>query len=303
MCMSLDTLEPPHAPQKSEEIVELWPDGIPGGKAPFDEQTFRREIPGGRVTNMLRNVSVPTLTVYRPDPIKANGIGVIVAPGGGWSLLAWEHEGVEVAQWLAARGYSALLLKYRVTGTEPDPAKYEANVAAQVAMLEKLIANMKPPRSINELIHDERLRDGRKVAHTDGQRALALVRERGAEWGVKDGRVGMIGFSAGAYLTVDVALDPGGAPLLFAAPIYGGEVEGRPVPDDAPPLFIALTRDDKLLFRAVRGLYEDWTDAGKPAEFHAYERGSHGFGTAQQGLPVDRWMDLLADWLVDQGFA
>jgi acetyl esterase/lipase len=299
--MSLDTLEP--EARSAEEIVELWPDGPPGGKAPYDEQVFRREIPGGRVTNMLRNVSIPTLTVYRPNPAKANGIGAIVCPGGGWSLLAWEHEGVEVAHWLAERGYSAFLLKYRLTGTHPDPETYEKKTAERVAQIEAMVANMKPARSINDLIRDETLREGRRTAHADGQRALALVRERAAEWGVKDGRVGMIGFSAGAYLTVDVALDPGGPQLAFAAPIYGGEVDGRPVPDDAPPLFIALTRDDVLLFRAVRGLFEDWTDAGKSAEMHTYVRGSHGFGTARQGLPVDRWMDLLGDWLVDQGFA
>lgn len=301
--MSLDMLEPVAGTHAAETVVELWPDGPPGGKAPYDEQWFRREIAGGAVTNMLRNISVPALTVHRPDPAKANGIGVIVAPGGGWSLLAWEHEGVDVARWLAARGYTAFLLKYRVTGTEPDPAKYEAEVKARTEQLTALMNRIKPPRGFDDLVKDEALRAGRRMAHVDGQRALALVRERAADWGVDQDRIGMIGFSAGGFLTADVAMDPGGAPLLFAAPIYGGETGGRPVPADGPPMFIAVAVDDRLLFTATRVLFEDWTDAGRPAELHAYTRGGHGFGTARQGLPSDGWMDQFADWLADRGFA
>jgi acetyl esterase/lipase len=301
--MSLKTLAPPQAARTAEEVVELWPGGPPGGKAPYDEQVFRRAVAGGAETDMLRNVSVPSLTVYRPDPAKANGIGVIVCPGGGWRILAWEHEGVDVARWLAARGYCAFLLKYRLTGTEPDPAKYEAETAATTARLEARLARIKPPRSLAELVTDDTLRAGREMAHADGRRALAIVRERAAEWGVRDGRVGMIGFSAGAFLTADVAIDPGGAPLAFAAPIYGGETGGRPAPVDAPPMFIAVAVDDRLLFTVVRGLFDDWTDAGRPAEMHAFTRGGHGFGTARQGLPSDGWLDLFGDWLADQGLA
>lgn len=301
--MSLDMLEPALAPHDAEEVVALWPEGPPGGKAPYDEQVFRGPIAGGGESDMLRNVSIPTLTVYRPDPARANGVGVIVAPGGGWRMLAWEHEGVDIARWLAARGYSAFLLKYRLTGTEPDPARYEAQTKALTDRLTAWLAKVKPPRSFAELITDETLRAGRETAHADGRRALELVRERAAEWGVKDGRVGMIGFSAGAFLTADVALDPGGAPLAFAAPIYGGETGGRPVPADAPPMFIAVAVDDRLLFTVVRGLFEAWTDAGKTAELHAYARGGHGFGSARQGLPSDGWLDQFGAWLVDQGLA
>ena len=92
--------------------IALWPDGpsrgLPGVGA---EIAYRNSVPGGRMTTMLRNVSTPTLTAYRPDPAKANGVGVIICPGGGWRILAWEHEGTVVAEWLAARGYTAFLLK------------------------------------------------------------------------------------------------------------------------------------------------------------------------------------------------
>ncbi len=285
------------------QVVELWPEGPPGGKADYDEQVFRQEAAGGVVTDMLRNVSVPSLTVFPPDPAKANGVGVIVCPGGGWTILAWEHEGVDVARWLAARGYCAFLLKYRLTPTEPDPARYAEQTAAAMVRLAERLARMKPARRLADLVLDEALKAGRAMAHQDGQRALALVRERAAEWGVNGDRVGMIGFSAGGFLTADMALDPGGPPLAFAAPIYGGETGDRPVPPDAPSLFIAVAVDDQLLFTVTRGLFEAWTDAGRPAELHAYRRGGHGFGTGRQGLPSDGWLDLFGLWLADQGFA
>ncbi|MGH7015648.1 MAG: alpha/beta hydrolase [Caulobacteraceae bacterium] len=301
--MSVEILDRPREAASGEEVVELWPHGPPGGKAPFDEQTFRQAAAGGALTTMLRNVSVPSLTLFRPDPAKANGVGVIVCPGGGWRILAWEHEGVDVARWLATRGYSAFLLKYRLMGTEPDQARFEAESNERMAQLTARLAKMKPARFLSDLVKDEAFRATRDVAHADGVRALELVRERASEWGVKEGRVGMIGFSAGAFLVADVAMEPGGAPLAFVAPIYGGDTGGRPIPADAPPLFIAVAVDDNLLFSVARGLFEDWTGAGKPAEFHAYARGGHGFGTARQGFPSDGWLDLFGRWLEDQGFA
>jgi acetyl esterase/lipase len=300
--MSLDTLEPAAATHAAEEVIALWPEGPPGGKAPYDTIVYRWPVPNGE-TDMLRNVSEPDLTVFRPDAAKANGHGVIVAPGGGWRILAWEHEGVDVARWLAARGYTAFLLKYRVMGTHPDPAEYVRLSAETNARLAGRFAKMKPPRTLGELISDDATKAARVMAAEDGRRALAVVRERAAGWGVQPDKVGMIGFSAGAFLTADVAMDPGGAPLSFAAPIYGGETSGKPVPADAPPLFIAVAVDDRLLFTVTRGLFNDWTDAERPAEMHAYSRGGHGFGMARQGLPSDGWIDAFGDWLVDRGLA
>jgi acetyl esterase/lipase len=300
--MSLDTLEPAVAAHAPSEVIALWPEGPPGGFADIGpEIVFRAPIAGGAETDILRNVSTPTLTVFRPDAEKANGVGVIVAPGGGWRILAWEHEGVDVARWLAARGYTAFLLKYRLMGSEPDPDRYAALQAEMQARLGERLAKMKPARRFTDLLPDETLRRARETAHADGQRALAMVRERAAAWGVKPDKVGMIGFSAGAFLVGDVAMDPGGPPLAFVAPIYGGDTLGRPVPADAPPLFMAVAADDALLFTVCREFFNDWTDAGRPAELHAFTRGGHGFGMARLGLPSDGWIDLFGDWLVDQG--
>ena len=109
----------------AQEVIRLWPEGPPRTIPDVGpEAVFVSPAAGVVDTEMLRNVSDPTLTVFRPDPAKANGIGVVVAPGGGWRILAWQHEGIDLAEWLAARGYTAFLLKYRVMGTPDDPAAF-----------------------------------------------------------------------------------------------------------------------------------------------------------------------------------
>ncbi len=287
----------------AEEVIRLWPDGPPRTIPDVGpEAVFRSPPTGGGDTNMLRNVSDPTLTVFQPDPAKANGIGVIVAPGGGWRILAWEHEGIDAARWLAQRGYTAFLLKYRVMGTPVDheafletrkvPPGWDPNLPAQ-----------KAPRTLAKLTRDNaETHYAREIAAEDGLRALALIRDRAGDWSVKPDRIGMIGFSAGAFLAVDVAMTPGAA-LAFVAPIYGGETSGRPVAADAPPLFTTIAQDDRMLFKVVEGLYADWSNADRPAELHIFAKGGHGFGVVRRGLPVDRWIELLNDWLADQGFA
>jgi acetyl esterase/lipase len=97
-------------------------------------------------------------------------------------------------------------------------------------------------------------------------------------------------------------MDPGGAPVAFAAPVYGGQMGGRAVPAGAPPLFLAIAQDDRLLLRSVEGVYAAWMAADRPVEFHLFARGGHGFGMTPRGVPTDKWVDMFGDWLVDQGF-
>ncbi|HTX51233.1 MAG TPA: alpha/beta hydrolase [Caulobacteraceae bacterium] len=286
----------------AQEIIALWPEGPPTkGK---DLTEIRYQGPGpvaGSEITILRNVSEPTLTVYRPAPGKANGVGVIVAPGGGWRILAWSHEGTEVAEWLTERGYTAFLLKYRVAATPADAAEFAAAMAQVSAPLAQARPASKAPKGIEEVLRDDSTKFGRKISIEDGRRALAIVRERAATWGVDPAKVGMMGFSAGAFLTIDVALSGDGG-LAFAAPIYGGGAAGRPIPADAPPLFTCVAQDDRLLFRVVEGLYRDWSEADRPSEIHVFRRGGHGFGMTKQGAPVDGWIGLLGAWLSDLGF-
>jgi acetyl esterase/lipase len=284
-------------------VIRLWPDGAPGS-LPVEggEIAFRNITAGGGMTTMLRNVSDPSLTVFTPEPSRANGVGVIVCPGGGWRILAWEHEGIDMARWLAGRGYTAFLLKYRLNGTPPNAEEFAREAAKTAASLPTEVPHSSAPTAIAQLLRGETAARARVIAADDGRRALEIVRDRAAEWGLDPSRIGITGFSAGAFLAVDVALEPGGAPPAFVAPIYGGETSGRSVTADAPPLFTAIAQDDRLLLRMVEGLYADWTAADRPAELHLFTKGGHGFGMVRRGLPVDRWIDLLGDWLVECGF-
>jgi acetyl esterase/lipase len=286
-----------------DEVIHLWPEGPPSkldGVGP--EVEFRGPVGVAVNTRMLRNVSEPTLTVFRPTNEKPNGVGVIVCPGGGWRILAWEHEGIDASTWLAARGYTAFLLKYRVRGTRASQADYDAELAqAMSGVVNGPGKGRAAPRAMSDIVPYRTIHDAREAAADDGRRAIEIVRERAKEWAVE--KVGMLGFSAGAFLAVDVAVDPRAAPLAFVAPIYGGETLGRAVPADAPPLFSVIAQDDALLYRVVERLYADWSDAERSAELHIYRRGDHGFGMVKQGAPSDRWINLFHDWLADLGLA
>jgi acetyl esterase/lipase len=285
-----------------DEVIRLWPDRPPSElKGVGPEIAFRAPVGAAGEAGMLRNVSEPTLTVFRPA--RANGVGVIVCPGGGWRILAWEHEGIDLAKWLAAHGYTAFLLKYRVRATPAAEADYHAEMARVDSQIDLTRRGKNAFRALGEIAPFDAFRDARAVAVDDGRRAVAIVRERAKQWGVDPAKIGVIGFSAGAFLAVDVAMDPRAAPLAFVAAIYGGETQGRPVPADAPPLFTCVARDDVLLYRVVEGLYSDWTDACRSAELHIYRRGAHGFGMVKQGLPSDRWIEQFHEWLTDLGLA
>lgn len=291
-------------PNVPTEIVKLWPEGPPSKlEGVGQEVEFRGPVSTAGDALMLRNISEPTLSVYPPTNGKPNGIGIIVVPGGGWRLLAWEHEGTEVVKWLTGLGYTAFLLKYRVRGTPVPQAEYDADVLKLYSQIDLTRTGKRAPRAMSDIVPYETIRAAREAAADDGRRAITIVRERAEEWDIDPAKLGMLGFSAGAFLTVDVALDPRAQPLAFIAPIYGGETLGRPVPADAPPLFTVIAQDDKLLYRLAEGLYSDWTDAERSAEMHIYRRGEHGFGMVKQGKPSDKWIDLFRDWLVDLGFA
>jgi dienelactone hydrolase len=287
-------------PADAAEVLRLWPDGPP----------FRIEGVGDEVayvvraglavgTTFLRNISDPTLSVFAPRAGRANGVGVVVVPGGGWTINAWTHEGLDVARWLAGAGYTAFLLKYRVQASDTDQAAFEARMAVVDGALAVRRPAAQLPRAIADLIATEEYEQARAAAADDGRRAVSIVREQAGRFGVRPDTVGMIGFSAGAFLAVDVALDPRDEPLAFVGAVYGGETRGAPVPPDAPPLFAAVAGDD-LLYRIVEGVHVEWSRADRSSELHVFARGAHGFGMVRQGTPSDRWPDLFLSWLDDR---
>ncbi len=211
----------------------------------------------------VRNVRSPVMEVY---PAKQpNGAAVVVAPGGGFSILAIEHEGRDVAKWLNDRGVTAFVLRYRV-GLGSREASQEAAIE-------------------------------------DGLLAVATVRKRAAEWKLDPRRIGVMGFSAGGYLTVGVATQyTAESRPDFAIPIYAVAPEGYRVPADAPPLFIAVAHDDReRMTGTATGLLNNWKKANLPAELHVFADGGHGFGMNKKGKSCDAWTDLLAAWMKRMG--
>ena len=257
-------------------VWDLWPGTPPGdvGDIGHEHDTTTgegRRVAGQRVIR-LTNVSKPLLTVYRPSPSVDTGTAVIIAPGGGHRILAYDLEGTEVADWLNSIGVTGVLLKYRVPFRDPNKRWL---AAAQ-----------------------------------DGQRAVSMVRARADEIGVDPDKIGILGFSAGGtpvrysallserlYEGVD---EYDNAPFRpdFAAPIYSGGVpEGATVTNDSPPFFMVITHDDQDRSIAVAELYIALKRAGVPAELHIYESGGHGYGLRSTELPVSRWPERMEEWM------
>jgi len=201
--------------------------------------------------------------------------------------LVIDNEGSEVARYLAGRGITAFVLKYRIAHTDEDAAKD----------FQQLFQNDK------QKLH-EVLADAVPLAIDDGLVAVAYVRRRAAEFGVSPDRVGIIGFSTGGGVTAAVALDykPEDRPAFAAAIYQGGALIDAPVPTDAPPMFIVAATDDNLgLAPASVTLYQKWAAARKSVELHIYAKGGHGFGMRKQSIPTDQWIDRFTDWLKLQG--
>jgi acetyl esterase/lipase len=235
----------------------------------------------GRRLVRLGNVSVPTLTLYKPKG-KNTGAAVLVFPGGGYSILAIDLEGTEVCDWLNSAGITCVLLKYRVPSSGPYP---KSDAALQ-----------------------------------DAQRSLGIVREHAKEWGIDPNRIGVLGFSAGAHLAAALSthfdqrlytpLD--GADKLscrpdFAVIVYPGylalaEKNFAPNPDinptaETPPTFIVQAEDDPVHVENALVYFQQLKNAKVPAELHIYSQGGHGYGLRRTELPVTTWPQTVEIWL------
>jgi acetyl esterase/lipase len=242
---------------------------------------------------MARNITTATLTPFLPKKGTANGAAVIVAPGGGFRWLSMGNEGWEVAQALADKGIAAFVLKYRLHPTPEslDGFKESMNRTFAAATPAATSSNATPPsRPPMDLTNQLQ----------DAEAAYAMIIKRAAEWGVDTARLGMIGFSAGAGLTMHCTLHSKSMDLDFIGPIYGGmgPVE---VPKNAPPMFNVIATDD-FLFRGQFGVVESWFKAGRPVEFHLYQNGGHGFGLGNPNRTSNRWFDAFTHWLDVNGF-
>lgn len=284
----------PKQDRGGHEVLELWPSGLPADAIQLDEERInelkakQEADPRGHVFY----VDSPTLTVYPAPAEKANGCAVVVCPGGGYNVLAWRHEGLELAEYFNSIGVSAFVLKYRV------------------------------PRRIPDKIHWEPMQDV--------QRAIRMVRHEANgpnRFKVDPNRIGVLGFSAGGHLTVMAGLhydtkcyepldaaDAESARPSFICPIYAAYLgdgykddkaelgELVTVTKDSPPTFMAVTWDDAFRGAQSALLFARLREFGVPAEFHGYAKGGHGYGIRPSDNPVSSWADRLTEWLDASGF-
>lgn len=237
---------------------------------------------------MARNISTATLTPFLPKKGKANGAAVIVAPGGGFRWLSMGNEGWEVAQALADKGIAAFVLKYRLNPTPESIDGFKES-------MNRTFAAVTPAADTKDATPPSRPPMDLSNQLADAEAAYAMIIKRAAEWGVDTARLGMIGFSAGAGLTMHCTLHSKSMDLDFIGPIYGGmgPVE---VPNNAPPMFNVIATDD-FLFRGQFGVIDSWFKAGRPVEFHLYQNGGHGFGLGNPNRTSNRWFDAFIHWL------
>jgi acetyl esterase/lipase len=273
-------------PSPDHITMPIWPGTPPGTTTNLppetDVTTPTSDLVAGQPVIRLSNVSVPTITLYKPK-VQGNGTTVVVFPGGGYRYDSIDLEGTEVCGWLNSINVTCALLKYRVPGSGPYPKS--------------------------------------AAALQDAQRAMGMVRLHVAEWGIDPHRVGVMGFSAGGYLaaaisnlyqqrlyeTIDAA-DQLSCRPDFAVVVYPGALT---LPEqnfavnpaihptaDTPQTFILQAEDDYTAHveNAV-AYFMELKNAKVPAELHIYAQGGHGFGLRPRDLPVMGWPKLLETWM------
>ena len=262
-------------------VILLWPKGAPGSEGQTAPE--RVESPGpGHDYVRISSIHKPSITAFLPAKDKATGAAVIVCPGGGHTILAWDIEGENVGKWLAEHGIAAFALKYRLAR--------ETNSIYQVE------------------VH----------ALADVQRAIRLVRSRAPEWGIQPARIGVMGFSAGGQLAALAAsrYDTGSTNAVdpvdrvscrpdFQALLYPAIPKDMTFSKAAtPPAFLACGYNDRTnISEGLPQLYLALKQAGVPAELHVYSDTGHGFGLRPKNHgPADGWPDRFAEWLDHSGF-
>lgn len=280
------------APEGATEIP-LWPSSLriarPEVTGP-ESATVGKQLIAGRTVTSVRNVTRPTLTIFRVKR-RNRGAALLVFPGGGYQVLAIDLEGTEICDWAVAQGITCAVLKYRVPWTGPhwdDACHCQKAPAIPMAL-------------------------------QDAQRAMAILRQRASRFGIDPSKIGVVGFSAGGHLVEAVsnadalsyprvdAADTYGTRPNFAIALYpghlwiGGGLDLAPfdhISRKAPPTFIAQAEDDPVDdVRNSLTYFLALNDVGVPVELHIYAHGGHAFGLRPTGQPITHWPTLVQHWL------
>lgn len=280
----------------AQEIIPLYPDGkVPGLKKSGIVEKSPKE---GGVTR-ISNVTQPSITIYSPKN-KTTDAAVIICPGGGYGILAYDHEGTEIAEWFNKNGMTAVVLKYRL----PERESFD-NV------------------SIRPL--------------QDAQTAIRYVRKNADKYGISKDKIGIMGFSAGGHLAAtastlfdtqvgevtdpSVSVRPDFSLLIYPVisfdkdithvgskenligknPSKEDEIRFSPekqVKADTPPAFLVSTTDDWVVPENSIAYFLACKKNKVPVEMHIYEKGGHGYALKDNNLgPVQSWPDRMEDWL------
>lgn len=283
----------------SQTVLPLYSDNIPNSIVTPDEETS--EINSDSIL-IIRNISRPALTVYVPPKEKATGAGVVICPGGGYGVAAAGHEGADVAKKFNEMGIAAFVLKYRMPS-------------------------------------DKTMRNKEIGPLQDAQRALQLVREGAAAWGIEKDRVGIMGFSAGGHLASTVGthfqktyidnpkgtnLRPDFMILVYPVISFYDSIEHmgsrtnllgqntipekireysneQQVTPQTPPAFLVHAKDDPVKVENSLVFADALKKNNVPVELYLYEKGGHGYGMYNKTSPV-RWMDLVQQWMRKMAF-
>lgn len=281
---------------KAQQVMDLYPGKIPGAKTVPATYKELERVSDGKVTG-LSKVSHPTLTLYQPDPAKANGTAIIICPGGGYSGLAVAHEGEEVGRKFAETGVTAFVLKYRLPSDS--------------IMVDKSFGPLQ-----------------------DAEQAIYTVRKNAVKWKIDPAKIGIMGFSAGGHLassltvhyrdikienTEKLSLRPDFAVLLYPVISFissthvgsrdnligkdGTEVQKeyfsneRHVDANTPKTFLVHANDDGAVPVENSILFNQAMVKNKvPVETHLYQAGGHGFGLHNK-TTSDEWFDHLVNWM------
>jgi acetyl esterase/lipase len=281
-------------------ILDVWPAGTPASAASTTQKEGAVDVVDPRFKDsdtIVWNVTHPTLEVVRPTG-KPNGAAIVIAPGGGFRVLSYLNEGTRVADWMAAKGFTAFVLKYHLHPLPNDPQEIKklAEGMGRPPGGDAKPAGQGAPPALPRMEFGEL----EKSAVADGVQALKLVRSLAGKYDFDAARVGFVGFSAGGAVSGNAAITPVAAERPnFVGIIYSGVRD--PIPAGAPPAFFAAAADDPLS-ATLPDVFSRWLKAGSPAEIHVYAKGQHGFATHKQGLPVDGWLDVFYAWITQQGF-
>lgn len=257
-------------------IVHIWPDAVPGSKEAKHEPKVTDDH--SREVTRLTNVSDPTLSVFTPDPEKANGASILVCPGGGYQILAIDLEGYEIARWLNTLGFTAFVLQYRV------PNKRQG-------ALQDVQRAMRVIRAGADRWHLNPQRTGVLGFSAGGSLAARISTEYAKNW----------------YPSVDdadsLSCRPDFTVLIYPAYLDLGQghtlTTELTVNAQTPPMFIFQTADDPYGHSSLV-MADALRTAKVPVEFHFYPKGGHGYGLRAGNPAAAVWPALAASWLQEQ---